>query len=90
MGVSRCLTPYSFMILFAKKLISAYQTEQDYAEGKYAVPDEKHQYHSNGNPEKYKTQQTFHRLLLRVCLIYYMCGKEKNLKKKVPFQHEIW
>jgi len=41
-----CLTPYSFYLkktyLFTKKLISAYQTEQDDAEGKDAVTDEKH------------------------------------------------
>jgi len=66
MGVWRLLDTHS---LFAKQMISAYQQEQDNAEGKNAVPDEKHQKHSDGNPKHNKTYETFHGLLLR-CVYY--------------------
>ncbi|MBP3568308.1 MAG: hypothetical protein J6K04_03990 [Lachnospiraceae bacterium] len=39
------------LFLFTEQVISAYQEEQDNAEGKNAVTDKEHQYHSNGNPE---------------------------------------
>jgi len=54
MGVSGCLTPcFSFYkrSSLTEQVISAYQEEQDNAEGKDAVTDKEHQYHSNGNPE---------------------------------------
>jgi len=47
-------------------MISAYQKEQNDAKSRNSVPDEQHQYHSDGNPKHDKANQAFHKLLLWV------------------------
>lgn len=60
-------------------MISAYQTEQDDAECKDAVPDKKHEDHSDSNPEQDKTDQAFHKLLLDEGFYNNICVNEKKI-----------
>ena len=66
MGVSIAWHPF---ILLTKQVISAYQTEQDDAEGAESVFDEQHENHAEGNPEQTESDEAFHDVAPMVCLI---------------------
>jgi len=55
--------------LFTEQMISAYQTEQDNAEGHEAVFDEKHENHPKGYPKQTESDESFHSSAPMVCLI---------------------
>ena len=50
-------------------MISAYQTEQDDAEGKQPVFDKQHENHAKGYPEKTESDEAFQGSAPMVCLV---------------------
>ncbi len=68
--------------LTAEQSVAEYQTQDNDAEGYQSVSDKKHKCHTDGNPEKNKTDQTFHDSTSPASDEFYAIGKKKRNKPK--------